>query len=78
MHTQILSHTHEIDNPTFNPTFRIQLGVHEVAVVEPDADGIVVLRLGEDGERVFAPSQALSLAAALQAVAVHLLEEVAR
>lgn len=65
----------ETANPSFDPTFRIQLGAHEVAVVGPDDDGIVVLRLGDDGERVFAPSQALALAAALQAVAVHLLEE---
>lgn len=65
----------EMANTSFDPSFRIHLGDHTAAVVEPDDDGIIVLRLGDDGERVFAPSQALALAAALQAVAVHLLEE---
>lgn len=65
----------ETANRSFDPSFRIHLGDHAVAVVEPDYDGIVVLRLGDDGERVFAPSQALALAAALQAVATFLLEE---
>lgn len=60
----------------FDPTFTIRVGAYSSAIVEPDTkEGLVAVTLGNDDKRYLAPAEALSLAAALQAVSTFLLEE---
>ncbi len=74
--TTVMDRPETANRDLFDPTFTIRVGAYSSATVEPDTDeGLVAVALGNDDKRYLAPAEALSLAAALQAVAVHLLED---
>ena len=58
----------------FNATMTIAIGTDGLAVVQPNDDGTVTVAFN-DAAVVVPPAVALSLAAAIQTVAVHALEQ---
>ncbi|MBC9943786.1 hypothetical protein ICL81_04500 [Leucobacter sp. cx-328] len=58
----------------FNATMTVAIGTDGLAVVQPNDDGTVTIAFN-DVAAVVTPAVALSLAAAIQAVAVHVLEQ---
>lgn len=58
----------------FNATMTVAIGTDGLAVVQPNDDGTVTIAFNEIAA-VVTPAVALSLAAAIQSVAVHALEQ---